>query len=135
MLVKRHDGTFGPSTLRHTVGETLSIHCDAQARLLASADQALADLTAEWQPAAGEVFLVFARLPQHTNPRTGGWALVYTTPAPLTRMLAARVTALRGNPAVEEIVVLSGSPAEIGDARRDWIKAAGFDPYFLRVAP
>ena len=138
MLSKSHDGkTFAPShvTLRHTVAETVAVHCDAQARLLAGADQALADLTAEWQPAAGDQFFVFARLPQATNPRTHGWHVVYTTPAPLTRMLAARVAALRGNPAVEEIVVLRGQLHELAGARRDWIAAQGFDPYFLRVAP
>ena len=140
MLAKSHDGTYAPQhvTVRHTYADTRDRVRSELGGLDAVADQALADLTAELQPATGETFRVYVHYVngEAMSPRTCGWYQVYNAPSLLTRILAARITALRSNASVDQVVIMRslGQPERLAYKHRRFCETQGIDAYFLKVA-
>jgi hypothetical protein len=140
MLAKSHDGTIAPQHViaRHRIADTLGNVRSELGGLDAVADQALADLTAELQPATGETFRVYVHYVngEAMSPRTCGWYQVYNAPSLLTRILAARIAALRSNPGIDQVVIMRsrGQPARLDYKHRRFCETQGIDAYFLKVA-
>lgn len=101
MIARSHDGTVAPSHVvaRHTYAATFDAMRAEQDQMEREADAALARITEELQPVAGEEFWVAARY-------SYGWRAIYYNASPLTRMLAVRMARLQDDPRVLEIAVL-----------------------------